>query len=53
VPQKINIDLTFPIQTKEFIKIYNPKTSDEEIKNYLKKFKSEYLFLKNIGKLSG
>jgi zinc transport system ATP-binding protein len=53
VPQKIDIDLTFPIQVKEFIKIYNPKTNDEKIKNYLKKFKSEYLFLKNIWKLSG
>jgi zinc transport system ATP-binding protein len=53
VPQKINIDSTFPIQTKEFIKIYNSGINDEEIKNYLKKFKSEYLFEKNIWKLSG
>jgi ABC-type Mn2+/Zn2+ transport system ATPase subunit len=48
IPQKINIDFTFPIQTKEFIKIYNPSSSDDEIKNYLKKFESEYLFEKNI-----
>jgi ABC-type Mn2+/Zn2+ transport system ATPase subunit len=48
VPQKIDIDLTFPIQTKEFIKIYNPKTNNEEVKKYLKKFKSENLLEKLI-----
>jgi zinc transport system ATP-binding protein len=53
IPQKIDIDLTFPIEVREFIKIYNTKANDGEIKNYLKKFKSEYLFLKNIWKLSG
>jgi zinc transport system ATP-binding protein len=53
IPQKLDIDKTFPIETKEFLKIYNPKTNDDEIKSYLKKFKSEYLFDKNIWNLSG
>jgi ABC-type Mn2+/Zn2+ transport system ATPase subunit len=48
IPQKLDIDKTFPIQTKEFLKIYNPKIKNEEIKNYLKKFDSELLLEKNI-----
>jgi ABC-type Mn2+/Zn2+ transport system ATPase subunit len=48
VPQKLEIDKTFPIKVEEFIQIYNHKTSSEEIKDYLKKFKSEYLLEKNI-----
>jgi zinc transport system ATP-binding protein len=53
VPQKLEIDKTFPIEVREFIKIYNPKINDESVKNYLKKFESEYLFKKNMWNLSG
>lgn len=53
VPQKINIDKTFPIKVKEFINIYNEKISYKEIKRYLQKFGSEYLIEKNISNLSG
>lgn len=52
VPQKINLDDSFPIQVKEFIKIYNEKTNLEEIKELLKKFNSENLINKRIDKLS-
>lgn len=53
VPQKISLDKTFPILVSEFIKIYNPKTTKENIISYLKKFNSENLFEKNIASLSG
>lgn len=52
VPQKLSIDKTFPIKVYEFIKIYNPWTKDEKIKEYLEKFSSLKLFDKNISKLS-
>lgn len=52
IPQKIDVDKTFPISVKEFIKIYNPETLDKNIFAYLKKFRSEYLFEKNIWDIS-
>lgn len=52
VPQKINLDKTFPIKVIEFIKIYNPKTDLKEITKYFKKFKSDYLIDRNINTVS-
>lgn len=52
VPQKINLDSSFPILVKEFIRIYNEKIKENEILNFLKKFKSEELLNKKIDKLS-
>lgn len=52
VPQKINIDNTFPIKVYEFIKIFNDKIKDENIKNLLKKFWAENLFDKKTSNLS-
>ncbi len=53
VPQKIDIDSTFPIKIYEFIKIYNKWVDTEEIKSYLKKIHSKNLFNKNLSDLSG
>ena len=53
VPQKINIDMTFPITVKEFIHIYNSETSDKSIKKMLKKFNALTIFDKKITLLSG
>lgn len=52
VPQKINLDDSFPILVEEYINIYNEKISINEIKNILNKFNSEYLLWKKISKLS-
>lgn len=51
VPQKINFDRTVPLTVREFIRTFN-NVSSEEIKFYLNKFDSEYLFEKNIPSLS-
>jgi len=53
VPQKIDIDTTFPMQVEEFIKVYNPGVTSKEILKYFKKFQSESLITKNISNLSG
>jgi zinc transport system ATP-binding protein len=53
VPQKINIDSSFPISVIEFIKIYNKWKNKKDILKYLKKFKSSSLLEKNVGDLSG
>lgn len=53
VPQKIQIDKTFPICVYEFIKIYNPKVTENQIKTYLEQFQAEHLYDKNIVVLSG
>ena len=53
VPQRINIDKTFPIKVYEYIQIYNDHIEPDSIKKYLQKFSSEYLYDKNIGNLSG
>lgn len=62
VPQKIDIDKTFPIKVYEFIRIYNPHTSfffwkkrgqfNEKIKDYLSKFWAIDLYDKQIWNLS-
>lgn len=53
VPQKINLDDSFPILVEEYIGIYNEKVSIKKIKDILHKFNSEYLLGKKINKLSG
>lgn len=52
VPQKISLDKTFPLLALEFIKIYNSKSTDDEIKYYTKKLNIEKLIKKNINSLS-
>ena len=52
VPQKINLEDSFPILVKEFIKIYNEKVSLNEIINLLEKFNSKNLIDRRIDKLS-
>jgi len=53
VPQKIDVDMTFPLTVKEFINIYNPKVSTKKIKKMLEKFDSKDIFDKKITLLSG
>ncbi|NDK08586.1 ATP-binding cassette domain-containing protein [Candidatus Gracilibacteria bacterium] len=53
VPQKINLDDSFPILVEEYIEIYNEKIGLKKIKDILHKFNSEYLLGKKINKLSG
>lgn len=52
VPQKIDIDKTFPVNVIEFIKIFNKDFNYEETIKYFKRFNSEYLINKNISNLS-
>lgn len=52
VPQKMNLDNSFPILVNEFIKIYNEKTKTEDIKKLLEKFDSKNIINKRIDKLS-
>ncbi|MDD3302940.1 MAG: metal ABC transporter ATP-binding protein [Candidatus Gracilibacteria bacterium] len=53
VPQKINLDKTFPIKVYEFIRLYNGNVSSNLIKLFLEKFNSVDLFDRNINTLSG
>ena len=53
VPQKIDIDMTFPLTVAEFISIYNTDVSAKEIKKMLRKFDSENIFDTKITLLSG
>lgn len=52
IPQKINIDSSFPISVREFIEIYNPKVETKEIENYLEKFQMQNFLDRNISSLS-
>lgn len=52
VPQKINLDKTFPIKVYEFIRLYNWNVSSNLIKLFLEKFNSVDLFDRNINTLS-
>lgn len=52
VPQKIDIDKTFPINVLEFIKIYNTKFDPDELKNLFKQFNSKSLLDRQIWTLS-
>jgi len=53
VPQKVNLENSFPVLVLEFIKIYNEKVKTKDIEEFLKKFKSEDLINKRVDKLSG
>lgn len=53
VPQKIDIDKTFPITVYEFVKIYNKKIELKSLINYLIIFDIEKLYDENIVNLSG
>ncbi|MCP4523740.1 MAG: metal ABC transporter ATP-binding protein [Candidatus Gracilibacteria bacterium] len=53
VPQKMNIEDSFPILVKEFIQIYNDSVSISEIKDLLKKFNSGNILDKKLETLSG
>ncbi len=53
VPQKIDIDKTFPIKVGEFIEIYNKKVDFGEVKIIFKKFDFEKLLNRQIWTLSG
>lgn len=52
VPQKINLDESFPILVIEFIKIYNEKVKKSEIEELLEKFDSKNIINMRIDKLS-
>ena len=52
VPQKINLDNSFPVLVKEFIQIYNEKIKIKDIELFLEKFNSKELINKRIDKLS-
>lgn len=52
VPQKINLENSFPITVKEFIQIYNEKIILKDIEDFLEKFNSKELMNKKIEKLS-
>ncbi len=53
VPQKIDVDMTFPLTVREFINIYNIGVSDSTIKNMLNKFDSKKILETQIAHLSG
>lgn len=52
VPQKMNLDNSFPILTKEFIRIYNEKAKISDIEDLLEKFNSKDILNRKIDKLS-
>lgn len=52
VPQKMNLDNSFPILTKEFIRIYNEKAKISDIEKLLEKFNSKDILNKRIDTLS-
>lgn len=53
VPQKINLDNTFPLEVREFLLIYNEKVLEKDILRYLEEFNISYLYKKNLSDLSG
>ena len=53
VPQKINLENSFPILTSEFIRIYNEESKIKDINDLLAKFNSKNLLNKRVDKLSG
>jgi zinc transport system ATP-binding protein len=53
VPQKINLENSFPILSCEFIKIYNEESNNKDIKDLLVRFNSKDLLYKRVDKLSG
>jgi len=53
VPQKLHMEKSFPLQVKEFLKIFNTQISDTDIKKNLELFHVSNLFERNIHVLSG
>lgn len=52
IPQKIDIDNSFPISIKDFFSIYNKKIDINELDKYLKLFSLEWFLDKKISSLS-
>lgn len=52
IPQKIDIDNSFPISIKDFFDIYNKKIDISELDKYLKLFSLEWFLDKKISSLS-
>ncbi len=52
VPQKVNIENSFPILVYEFIRIYNEKSLFKDIELLFEKFNSKDLINKRVDKLS-
>ena len=52
VPQKIDLEKSFPILVQEFFKIFNSRISDKTIRKYLKMFDIEKLMNRSIHNLS-
>jgi len=52
VPQKIQMDQSFPLKVQEFFRIFNANISKEDIKNNIALFHAEHLLEKNIHVLS-
>jgi ABC-type Mn2+/Zn2+ transport system ATPase subunit len=48
----MNLDNSFPILTKEFIRIYNEKAKISDIEDLLEKFNSKDILNRKIDKLS-
>ena len=53
IPQKLELDKTFPLLVNEFFHIYNSGISKDTISKYLKLFDIEKLKTRNIHDLSG
>ena len=53
IPQKLELDKTFPLLVNEFFHIYNSGISSNTISKYLKLFDIEKLKIRNIHDLSG
>ncbi|MCP4522782.1 MAG: ATP-binding cassette domain-containing protein, partial [Candidatus Gracilibacteria bacterium] len=53
VPQKMNLEESFPILVKEFIQIYNSNVTFTKIQDFLSKFHSAEIINKRIDSLSG
>lgn len=52
VPQKVEIDKTFPITCVEFIKIFNDKIDEKELKNFFQIFSLQNFENRKINSLS-
>ena len=53
VPQKLQMEKSFPLQVREFLKIFNTHVSDTDIKKHLKLFHVDDLLERSIHVLSG
>ena len=53
IPQKLQMEKSFPLQVNEFFKIFNTHVSDDDIKNLIDLFHTHNLLHRNIHELSG